>query len=251
MDPANWAGLALTSFAAAILQATNGFGFAVLAVPFFLMLAPPGEAIPLVVILSLAISLLVLPRLRRSVDARLLLRLAIGSVLGLPIGLVVFAHADPLIVRAAAGVTIAMFAAVLAWNRRHHLPARFAMRPGRDLTAGTIAGIATGLVGMPGPPVMIYLMLARAPARTMRATLIALFALVYAATLAANVVFLGMPARDWPIAASLIPLAWAGGALGLRIGDRLAERRAAALAIVVLAAAGLYTLAAAARAALW
>jgi uncharacterized membrane protein YfcA len=243
--------MAVTSFVAAILLATNGFGFAVLAVPFFLMLAPPGEAIPLIVIVSLAISLLVLPGLQRSIDPALLLRLTIGSLIGLPVGLVVFSRADPLIVRMAAGATITIFAAMLAWDRRHHRPARFAMRPGRDLTAGTIAGIATGLVGMPGPPVMVYLMLARAPVRTMRATLIAFFALVFGTTLAADVVFLGVPGRDWGIAASLIPLAWAGGALGLRVGDRLGERMAAILAIMVLTIAGLYTLAAAARAALW
>ena len=43
---------------------------------------------------------------------------------------------------------------------------------------------------------------------------------------------------------------WVGGRIGLRIGDRLGEPAAAALAIGVLAAAGAYTLAAAANHAL-
>jgi uncharacterized membrane protein YfcA len=245
-----WAGLAVTCFAAALLQATNGFGFAVLAVPFFLVLAPPGEAIQLIVIISLATTLLVIPGLYRSAEPGLLLRLTIGSLVGLPIGLVALSHADRAIVAAVAGATITIFAAILAWSRWRELPAYLTMRPSRDLTAGAIAGIATALVGMSGPPVLVYLLLVGAPARTMRATLIAFFVLIYGATLAAGVVFIGVPGAVWPIAASFIPFVWVGGMIGLRVGDRLGERTAALLAIAVLGVAGLYTLAAAASSAL-
>jgi uncharacterized protein len=245
-----WAGLAATCFAAALLQATNGFGFAVLAVPFFLLLVPAAQAIQLVIILSLAISLIMIPRLRDAIDPPLLLRLAVGSAIGLPIGLVAFGHSDPLIVRIAAGAVIALFAAMLGWNRYRRRPPLVAMRLALDLGAGAVAGAATGLVGMPGPPLMIYLMLAAAPMRAVRATLVAFFVLVYAATLLSNVVFLGVPAGDWAVAASLLPLTWVGGIVGLHIADRLNETIAAILSILVLAVAGLYTLAAAASTAL-
>jgi uncharacterized membrane protein YfcA len=87
--------------------------------------------------------------------------------------------------------------------------------------------------------------------RTVRATLIAFFVLAYAATVAADSLFGAMPGAVWPGAATLLPFVWAGGRIGLRVGDRLGEPAAAALAIAVLAVTGLYTLAAAARAALW
>ena len=38
-----WAGLAGTTFAAALLQAVSGFGFAVLAVPLYLLLVDPAR----------------------------------------------------------------------------------------------------------------------------------------------------------------------------------------------------------------
>src|ERR1700732_3447627 len=147
-----WAGLAATSFAAALLQATNGFGFAVLAVPFFLLLAPPGEAIQIIIMLSLGMSAVVVPAVRDAIEPALLTRLTIGSLAGLPLGLIAFAPADPLI--------------------------------GGGGAAAAVAGASTPLVGMSGPPVLIYLMLARTPSRTVRATLLAFFALIYAATLA-------------------------------------------------------------------
>jgi len=214
-------------FAAALLQATNGFGFAVLAVPFFLLLAPAGEAIPLIVVISLATSLLVMPGLYRSVEPGLLRRLTIGSLIALPLGLVASSQANPVIVSIAAGAIVTLFAAMLAWYRSHGLPAGVAMRPAHDLAAGAVAGIATALVGMAGPPVLIYLMLGGAPMRTVRATLIGFFVLVYAATVAADIVLGGMPGAVWPIAASLLPFVWAGGRVGLRVGDRLGEPAAA------------------------
>lgn len=250
MTALTWAGLAATSFAAAVLQATNGFGFAVLAVPFFLLLAPPGEAIPIIIVISLATSLMVAPGLRRSIEPALLARLVAGSLIVLPLGLAALAHADPPLVGAAAGATVTVFAAILAWTRYRGRAACVALRPRHDLAAGAVAGVATALVGMAGPPVLVYLMLGGAPMRTVRATLIAFFAVIYGVTLAADAVFIGLPRDDWLIAASLLPVIWVGGRIGLRIGDRLGEPAAAALAIGVLAAAGAYTLATAANHAL-
>lgn len=252
MITADWLGLAATCFVAALLQATNGFGFAVLAVPFFLLLAPPGEAIPTIIIISLATSLFVMPGLSRSIDLGLLRRLTTGSLVALPLGLVAVAHANRAIIGLAAGITVTLFAAILAWHRcRSSGDSGFATRPHHDLGVGAIAGIATALVGMAGPPVLIYLLMARAPMRTVRATLIGFFVLIYGATLAANVAFVGMRGSTWWMAASLLPLVWLGGRIGLRVGDRMGEGAAAALALSVLAATGLYTLAQSAHAALW
>jgi hypothetical protein len=251
MTFADWLGMAATSFVAALLLTTNGFGFAVLAVPFFLLFAPPGEAIQVTIILSLAISLTVLPGLRRDIQWPLLLRLTIGSLVGLPIGLAAFAYAEPLIVRAVAGAVIAAFAAAQAYNHYHRRPPSLTMHPAGDLVAGAAAGAATGLVGMPGPPVVIYLIMAGAPAQMSRSTQIAFFALIFAATLAADLVFRGVPGSDWAIAASLLPLTALGAWVGTRIGNRLDDNAATILAITVLTVAGLYTLADAVRAALW
>jgi uncharacterized membrane protein YfcA len=250
MAVGDWAGMAAVSFFAAMLLATNGFGFAVLAVPFFLMFAPAGQAIQIIIILTVAVSLVVALRLRQALDPPLLVRLSVGSVIGLPFGLAAFRFADPLIVRAVAGTTVVAFAVMLARSRLRRRPASMRMAPHWDLAAGTLAGTANALVGMSGPPVLIYLMLAGAPIRTVRATLVAFFALVYAATLAADVVLLGVSGSDWLIAASLLPPIGAGSLIGLGIGNRLGATAAEVLAIVVLGGAGLYTLAAAARLAL-
>ena len=96
-----WAGA--TTFAAALLYAVSGFGFAVLAAPLYLLFVDPPRAIQLVIIISTALSLTVISGLRHAIAWRVLLRLTIGAVAGLPIGLIAFRYADPLAVRLGSG----------------------------------------------------------------------------------------------------------------------------------------------------
>jgi uncharacterized membrane protein YfcA len=245
--------LAATTFSSALLYAVSGFGFAVLAVPLFLLFLDPARAIQLVIIISTALSIVVLRGLLSAIAPWLLLRLALGSLVGLPLGLVAFRYADPILVRAAAGAMIFGFAILMAISRlRSGQPDQgkhwtaFAMSPGLDLAAGAVSGIAGALVGQPGPPVLIYLLLAGAAARTVRATLLAFFALSYGVTLASHAATIGIPAPTWLAAAILIPFAFLGGLAGRPIGDRLGAEAFAMLAIALLAVAGAYTLGAAA-----
>jgi uncharacterized membrane protein YfcA len=247
--------LAATTFGSALLYAISGFGFAVLAAPLFLLFLDPSRAIQLVIIISTVLSIIVLRGLLPAIAPWLLLRLALGSLLGLPLGLVAFRYADPILVRAAAGAMIFGFAILMAISRRRsdqpgqgkHWTA-FAISPGLDLAAGAVSGFAGALVGQPGPPVLIYLLLAGMAARTVRATLLAFFALSYGVTLASHAATIGIPAPTWLAAAMLTPFAFLGGLAGRPIGDRLGAEAFAMLAIALLAVAGAYTLGAAAAA---
>jgi uncharacterized protein len=245
--------LAATTFGSALLYAIGGFGFAVLAVPLFLLFLDPAPAIELVIIISTVLSIIVLRGLLPAIAPWLLLRLALGSLVGLPLGLVAFRYADPILVRAAAGAMIFGFAILMAISRcRSGQPGQgktaFAMSPGLDLAAGAVSGIAAALVGQPGPPVLIYLLLVGAAARTVRATLLAFFALSYGVTLASHEATIGIPAPTWLAAGILIPFAFFGGLAGRPIGDRLGAEAFTLLAIALLALAGAYTLGAAALA---
>ena len=198
--------------------------------------SPPAQAVQLAIILATALSFAVVPEPRRIIAPALLLRLSAGSLAGLPIGLFSFRHADRLLVRFVVGATILGFGVMMAGFRRRegHPWAPFGRTGARDLAAG---GVATALVGMAGPPVLLYLLLAGTAAQTVRATLLAFFALSYGATLASHAATVA--------AGILAPFALLGGLLGRPIGDRLGSDGFALLAITLLTAAGLYTVAAA------
>jgi len=253
VDLLDWAGLAATTTAAALLQAASGFGFAVLATPLFLLFVDPSCAVQLVIIITTVLSLVVLPGLWRAIVPGLLLRLGLGSLAGLPVGLVAFRLADPILVRALVGGTILAFAILLEWRRRRgsaELSGSFAVRPGLEVATGAVSGVATALVGMAGPPVLIYLLLAGAPARTVRATLLSFFALAYAASVATHALTIGIQTQTWVSAGLLIPFAFLGGLAGRPLGDRLHADTFAILATLLLGGAGFYTLAAAVNLAL-
>jgi len=222
VDLLNWAGLAAVTAGAALVYTLTGFGFAVLAAPLFLMLVDPAQAIQLVIVISTALSLVALPGLWRVIAPGLLLRLVLGSLAGLPLGLIAFRHADPVLVRAMVGATILGFA-VLLGRRRHagDLSLPFAKRLGLEIATGMVSGIATALIGMAGPPVLIYLLLAGAPPQTVRATLLSFFAFAYAVTLASHAATVGIPAQTWLSSGILIPFALLGGLAGRPLGDRL------------------------------
>ncbi len=80
------------------------------------------------------------------------------------------------------------------WAGRHPI---LSLNPIGDLAVGLVAGAATALVGMSGPPALIYLLLAGARPQLVRATLLSFFFCIYAATVAAETLFVGMPAEIW------------------------------------------------------
>jgi hypothetical protein len=96
---------------------------------------------------------------------------------------------------------------------------------------------------MAGPPVLIYLLLVGAAAPTVRATLLSFFGIVYAAALLSHAVAVGISSGTWIRAGVLIPFAALGAIAGRPLGDGLGVHAFAMLAIVLLAAAALYTLA--------
>ena len=121
--------LAATTFGSALLYAISGFGFAVLAAPLFLLFLDPARAIQLVIIISTVLSIVVLRGLLPAIAPWLLMRLALGGLIGLPLGLLAFRYADPILVRAAAGAMIFGFAILTNGGLT---PSVGSTRPGHD-----------------------------------------------------------------------------------------------------------------------
>lgn len=163
--------LVLTVFAAGLLRALTGFGFALVAVPLLSLVLPPAEAVALTVLLQVAI----LPRDLRpgagAPDRRLLAGLAGGAVIGLPLGQLALLQLDPDLCRlATAGFALAALAAQVASAR---IAARVALAP--PAAVGGLSGFMAGLAAMPGPPAVLYALSQPLGAPVMRATLLAFF----------------------------------------------------------------------------
>jgi len=173
--PFGWAGLAGTTFGAALLYAVSGFGFALLAVPLYLLIVDPALAVQFAIIVSTALAIAVVPGLRRTVAPALLLRLSVGNLAGLPIGLFSFRYADPLLVRlggASYDPRVCTDHGGRSTARRAILAASPSVTEPRSLRWGRCRD-RDRTDRMAGLPVLIYLLLAGTAAQTVRATLLA------------------------------------------------------------------------------
>lgn len=240
MPGLDWLLLALVTLAAAAIQGATGFGFAVLAVPFYLAILGSLQAVPLAIAGSLAVSAVLAPGLWRTAPRARLARLCLGTLAGLPLGLWLFAWASLDAVRIAVALLIVGFALALLLARP---PERVRAGSGAaDLAVGLVSGAMTAALAMPGPAVLLYLQAVGLPKQATRATTLSLFVFSYLSALALAAGVGGLGRGIWLTAALLAPLAVAGALAGHLVSGRYDERVFRTAVLAILIAAGLYTL---------
>jgi uncharacterized membrane protein YfcA len=104
--------LAAATLAAALTQAATGFGFAVVAMLFFLVALNSTAAVQVAVIVTLVMLVAVLSRIWGSVRPILVGRLALGSLIGYPLGIVAYMAADVFAIKVAVGLLVTGFGAI-------------------------------------------------------------------------------------------------------------------------------------------
>lgn len=252
MDLTSFAALAGVTLFAATVQAATGFGFALLAVPFFLLVMGSLDAIQVTVVVSIIISLVLVRGLLKDAPRKLLLHLVIGSVLGFPVGLLAFLAADLGSVQLAIGSLITVFSAFLIlqeWrtSRDDSLeksPLMESYRPSAaiEIPVGIISGIMAVALAMPGPVVVMYLAARRAGKAISRPATLLLFLFSYSAVSLVHTLWGGMTVQSWVLAGKLIPFIIAGAIAGNLMSRRISENNFRKVVLVILCASGLYAI---------
>jgi len=154
-------------FLATLARATLGFGDALLAMPLLTFVVDVQTATPLVALVGLTIALSILSSTWRQVDVRVVWRLALASLVGIPVGLLWLKTAPEAAVKAILGVMLVLFG--LYNLSKPRLPE--IKRGLWAYLAGFVAGILGGAYNTNGPPIIIYGTLRRWPPERFRATL--------------------------------------------------------------------------------
>lgn len=173
--------LLAAALAGGLARGFSGFGAALIFVPLASVALGPQRAAPLMLLLeALAVAALT-PGAWRIADRREVGRLAVGALLGTPLGAAVLLRFDPLTLRwGVALVVLALLGLVASGWRFRGRP-----RPALAVAVGTAGGVLGGLAMVSGPPVIAYLLGREgATAREIRAS--------FALYLAAGGVFAGM-----------------------------------------------------------
>ncbi len=243
MPPIDWILLTAVSFVAALIQGATGFGFAIVAVPFYLIILGSLSAIQVSLIVTLSITILVAMRVWRNAPPALLGRLAAGTLAGFPVGILAYRHADLETAKLAVGLLVVGFAVWLFCAARGRpVVENPATHPVADIAIGVVSGAMTTSLGMPGPVVLIYLSALGTGKEAMRATMLKLFVISNTGAIALQEWQVGIAGATWETAALLIPAVLVGGAVGHGVSRFLDQQTFRTVVLAILAATGLYML---------
>ncbi len=157
----------LISLVAACVRGALGFGDALLAMPLLGLVLGPRLATPLVALGSLSIVLLMLRHTRSDVDWPSALRLVAGTLLGLPLGVVLLRRAPESWILGGLGLLLVWYTLWQLFSTREcELRDTWSIYP-----TGFIAGLLGGAANVNGPPVVVWCTLRGYNSQRFRATL--------------------------------------------------------------------------------
>jgi uncharacterized protein len=223
---------------AGLVRGLSGFGAALVMVPLLLLVAPPAVVVPAAVISTLLGSLSQVPGAWRDADRRMAGGLVAAALAALPLGTWLLLAVPAGTLKAGIGAFVILSSLALAAARSWHVRPTVA----RTLGAGLLGGLASGAVGLPGPPVVLYLLGCRLPARAARGTLIVFFAMLGMAQLVGLLAAGLVDARVLALALSLTPGILAFGWAGQRLFRMTGDRHYRLVAVLILLATGVTAL---------
>lgn len=223
----SWIILGSVTFIAAVLQTVTGFGFGLLCVPVFLWLLDSIAAIHMVTLITLVMSLAILPSARTKMVPKLLFALSAGVLIGSPLGIIFFSQFNLDIIKLSAAVVILF---ITLWNAYQYLQRYFLEQKSRKLASygsggvqfgvGILSGIMGATLAMPAPLAMMYLSGTAYTKDEIRSTILVFFVVAYGAALGCQMTVQGVEVQTWKTALSLCPVAL----LGVWFGHKLSSK---------------------------
>lgn len=200
----------LAAFLAGLARGFSGFGAAMIYVPIAAASLGPVVAMPVLLIADLAVASPMIAHAFKSCSWSDVRRVAVGGLIGLPIGNQILTALDPITVRWA--VTVLIFTSLWLMLSSWRIPAR----PTAVVAAGVglVSGLMSGLAQIGGPPVVMYWLSAGIETVRMRANLIVYFAILMWSSLALFALRGLLPLKVLWLAAAAAP----GYALGIYLG---------------------------------
>ena len=201
----------LAALLAGLARGFSGFGAAMIYVPIAAASLGPVVAMPVLLIADLAVASPMIAHAFKSCSWTDVRRVAVGGLIGLPIGNQILTALDPVTVRWA--VTCLIF--VSLWLMLSNW--RFPAGPSPKVAAGVglVSGLMSGLAQIGGPPVVMYWLSAGIETARMRANLIVYFAILMWSSLALFALRGLLPGKVLWLAAAAAP----GYALGIYLGS--------------------------------
>jgi uncharacterized membrane protein YfcA len=165
--------LAASALVAGLARGFSGFGAALIFIPLASAVVGPTLSAPLLLVIDAIGAIGLIPQAWRLAHKRDVGLMALGGLVGVPLGAFTLTRTDPTTIRWMIVVLVIGLLALLisGW--------RYRGRPVAPLTIGVggLAGFFSGVAQMGGPPVVAYWFGQSVPAETVRANIVLYFAI--------------------------------------------------------------------------
>ena len=227
----------LAIFFAAFLQSITGFGLVIVAAPLLMFFYDPKIVVPVMLLLACSGNTVQAFLMRKKANLPLIGHLAIGVVLGVPIGFLVFDYVSSDTLKIWISTVVFLSLLIMQVSHRHIPESRR-----NTIITGICAGFSSMTTGMAGPPFLIYLAYTKMSAETFRATCFVFFLCCNSMSL------IGYLIGGHPLTTAvhefiyLLPALAAGLSLGHALARFIPTSLLRRLIFLVLYAACLYTI---------
>ena len=160
----------LAIFFAAFLQAITGFGLVIVAAPLLMFFYDPKIVVPVMLLLACSGNTVQAYLMRKKANLPLIGHLAIGVLLGIPIGFFVFDYVSSDTLKVWISTVVFLSLLIMQISHRHIPESRR-----NTIITGMCSGFSSMTTGMAGPPFLIYLAYTKMSAETFRATCFVFF----------------------------------------------------------------------------
>lgn len=230
---------------ASIVQSATGFGFALIAVPIYLLILNSAAAVQVVIIISIAMSLPLWFKLRGEQPRNFMRWVFVGCIIGMPIGVYMFLQLELTAIKAVVAIFVILISLQNAWqllspNGKNNL-IKIEKLPKPILSfIGLFSGIFGVSMAMPGPTFMLFLSKTNLRKNEIRAAMMAIFVFAYIGATVMQMVFIGVSKETWMTSAYVTPAALIGVYIGHQLSKKINERLFKGLILCILILTGLF-----------
>jgi uncharacterized membrane protein YfcA len=215
---------------AGIVRGFAGFGTAMIFLPVAGQFLSPFWAITVLTVMDIFGPFPLVRRAWRDAHRPDLRRLTIAMVITLPLALMVLSHIDPQVFRYLVSALSLGMLVILGLGLRY----RGELRPPFVYGVGGLGGITGGLVGIPGPPVILFYMASPHPPWVIRANNL-LYLLIFDAAILFYMAMFGEMTKDAIlIGVIMVPSIMIGNMIGARFFDPDKEKAYRTVAFVII-----------------
>lgn len=226
--------LAIAIFCGFFVQSLVGFAGSLVALPILLFAVKLPDAIAFVSIFYLFSSSYMIYKEWRNIDKDTIVRLTLASLIGVVLGIVVLTYSKPVVLQTGLGVFILLYVGYVLLGKKE-----LTLGKKTNWTFGVMGGFFSGVFSTGGPLYVISVKNTVKEAKTFRATMIGVLALITLIRIPALSISGALNLQHLQMSLIVLPVFFLAQFLGIKFFPKINEAQFKKILLFILSLSGL------------